>query len=544
MMTCFLFRAVLLVTFLFASLAQLGHAMTVAEARALGAASNVVIGPITLSTVQDITGSGYACAAQDGTGGITLYGTTAQALITSSNFVAGDSITISGSNVFYRGLYELMNIQLVTYHGFVGVPAPLPVDVTDLIDGAPTGLIAQSKLVLLSDVTFVNAGQVFASAVNYPVTRNSITNIVRVQDSADPLVNKLIPYGSVSITGILSQFDSTAPYDGGFQLLPLGIVTPVIPIDPFCYVDMTNLNYGMVYSNQWRTLSFALKNAGTHSNLTVNTIAPAGGDTGVFAVTTLGFPMTLTPGSNVYVYLRYYGAPTGAVHSAVFAVQSNDPSNAVQHVTVNGVVADYPVGQVRINEINNAVPSPYQDEYLEICGPAGTDISGWQLQFYFRNANGTVSNFANHTITNFVLPNDDSGMGYYVMVCSDYSSPKPSWVDDIANFDRFLSAAGVYVASARLLDTNGHQVHFFEYDSDNCSQYGFAWPDDLTYRYDSTSENLSLSLSNDFGFNRTFMSWQVMIKTPGAVNTIPEPAVLFAAAWGMCTLLRRARGRR
>jgi hypothetical protein len=86
-------------------------------------------------------------------------------------------------------------------------------------------------------------------------------------------------------------------------------------------------------------------------------------------------------------------------------------------------------------------------------------------------------------------------------------------------------------------------VHFFEYSSDSCSQYGFGWPDDLTYRYDASTSNKSLSMIG-LGLNRTYLYWNVQDQTPGAVNTIPEPAVLFAAAWGMCTLLRRARGRR
>ncbi|MCX7003324.1 MAG: hypothetical protein NTV22_08635, partial [bacterium] len=302
---------------------------------------------------------------------------------------------------------------------------------------------------------------------------------------------------------------------------------------------LTNVNYGIVYSNQWRTLSFGVRNGGSHSNLILSAFSPVSGDTAAFAVTSTNFPVVLLPGSNTYMYLRFYGGAPGSTHSAIFALQSNDPSNGVQNITVNGVVADYPLSLVRINELNNGVPAPFVDEFLEICGPAGTDITGWNLQFYYKNANGTVTNYANHTITNFVFTDEFDGMGYYAMVCSD-SLPMPPWADDIANFDRFRYASGVYVASIRLLDTNNHQVHFFEYESDSCSDYGFAWPDDITYRYDPTTSNKSLSM---IGINpeRTYLYWNVQDQTPGAANTVPEPVLGLAAAVALHALVRRAR---
>jgi len=533
MTTHSLLRALLIATLFLTSAAMVSQAVTVAAAKNLPNGTYTDIGPVTFSKMK-VSGSAVKYAAQDETGGVLLYGPGMLTIVTNGNFVAGDSVTVYGRKTVYSGLFEFDSISnLVAYHGFVGVPAATSIGVADLQMASSASTNLQNMLCVITNVTFTGAGGVFAPNVVYPLTDGVLTGNTYIA-TGDPLQNKPIPSGPCAITGNYGYFTS------GPQLLPDAIITATVVQDPYLYPDLTNVNYGIVYSNQWRTLSFGVRNGGSYSNLILSGFSPVSGDTNAFAVTSTNFPYVLLPGSNTYLYLRYYGGAPGSTHSAVFSLLSNDPSNRVQNITVNGVVADYPLSLVRINEIDSGVPSPYQDEFLEICGPAGTDITGWQLQFYFKNADGTVSNYANHTITNFVFTDEFDGMGYYAMVCSDYSSPMPPWVDDIADFDRFRYASGIYVASARLLDTNNHQVHFFEYESDSCSDYGFAWPDDITYRYDPSTSNKSLSIIG-LGAERTYLYWNVQDQTPGAANTVPEPVLGLAALWALSALVRRVR---
>ncbi|MCX7001820.1 MAG: hypothetical protein NTV22_00940, partial [bacterium] len=486
--------------------------MSVAEVKALANGTYTELGPITFSKMK-VSGSAVKYAAQDGTGGVLLYGPGILTIVTNGNFVAGDSVTIYGRKTVYSGLFEFDSISnLVAYHGFAGVPAATNIGVADLQMASTASTNLQNMLCVITNVSFNEAGGVFVPNMMHLVTDGILTGNTYIA-SGDPLQNTLIPSGPCAITGNYGYYTS------GPQLLPDSIISAAPMQDPRVSVELNNINYGVVYPGQWRSLSFNVRNNGAHSNLTITAVAPVSGETSAFVVTT-GFPITLPPGSNIYLSICYYGGAHGSTHSAVFALHSNDASNGVQNITVNGVVADYPLSLVRINELNSGVPAPYAEEFLEICGPAGTDITGWKLQFYFKNANGTVSNYANHTITNFVFTDEFDGMGYYAMVCSDYL-PMPPWADDIANFDRFRYASGVYVASIRLLDTNNHQVHFFEYESDSCSDYGFAWPDDITYLYDPSTPNKSLSMIG-LGMERTYLYWDVQDQTPGAANTLVQ----------------------
>ena len=109
------------------------------------------------------------------------------------------------------------------FDGAIGVPAPTLVTVADMQDGSAVAEQQESMLVQLSNVQFSTPGGAFAGSMNYNVTDGVQTAIVRVGASTNSLVGMTIPSGLLNIIGVISQFDSTSPFDGGYQLQLLGV---------------------------------------------------------------------------------------------------------------------------------------------------------------------------------------------------------------------------------------------------------------------------------------------------------------------------------
>jgi len=189
---------------------------------------------MTVSTTNDLTASGYAFCAQDSQDGITLYGTGSAMyplltnLLIGGNVKPGDRIVVAGSNVWFRGLYEIVRTVLVTNLGTGPVPDPAPFTLADMQNGAPFAEDHESMYVTVSGVYFTTAGN-FASGANYTVTDEIYSATLRVQDITDPLVGTPIPTLPCVIDAIMSQYSSNNPgilYTDGYQLLPLR-VTPI-----------------------------------------------------------------------------------------------------------------------------------------------------------------------------------------------------------------------------------------------------------------------------------------------------------------------------
>ncbi len=97
--------------------------------------------------------------------------------------------------------------------------APHDVTLAELQPATASAEQLESVLVRTECVTFVETGT-FAGLTNYTAQAGANTVVVRVATAELDLGGQPIPTGPVRITGIFSQFDSTAPFDGGYQLLP------------------------------------------------------------------------------------------------------------------------------------------------------------------------------------------------------------------------------------------------------------------------------------------------------------------------------------
>jgi phosphatidylserine/phosphatidylglycerophosphate/cardiolipin synthase-like enzyme len=173
----------------------------IAAARAMPEGSTVTIRGIATNGAE----LGIIRYVQDGTAGIAAYGGSM------SGVERGDSVVIVGVTKNYNYLLEIDPVNSVN----AVAPKPLPAPI--VITPGQMKEQNESMLVKMVDVTFANAGGVFAGNTNYNVTANGETAAVRVNNSSN-LVGQIIPASEVTIVGLCSQFSYTNPASG-YQLL-------------------------------------------------------------------------------------------------------------------------------------------------------------------------------------------------------------------------------------------------------------------------------------------------------------------------------------
>lgn len=103
-----------------------------------------------------------------------------------------------------------------------------------------------------------------------------------------------------------------------------------------------------------------------------------------------------------------------------------------------------------INEIHYDNAGADSGEFVEIAGPAGTDLSGWQLLFY----NGSASQLKTYASTYLSgVLGDDTGTGYgfttvYQSGIQNGAPDGLALVDGIGNLVQFISYEGSFTAAA------------------------------------------------------------------------------------------------
>jgi len=156
---------------------------------------------------------------QDETAGIAIYN--------ANNFnwagiQVGDYVRVYGWQGFYAGLTEFVDDPVTGVPDpqvyVIGAPSPVTPLVITPSDFAET---LESQLVKLVNCQFLVGGNFTGgtSGFNYNVVSGGDTFVYRVDESTN-LPGQPIPTGSCDLVGILSQYDSSSPYDAGFQVLP------------------------------------------------------------------------------------------------------------------------------------------------------------------------------------------------------------------------------------------------------------------------------------------------------------------------------------
>jgi hypothetical protein len=142
----------------------------------------------------------------------------------------GDVVQFAGKMDAFNGLSQITagnGEGLLDITGTAAVPAPAELDVQTVT--AADFEEAESTLVKLVNVTFDAADGVAVFAIggsgqDYQINSANPVVIVRVDRDVEATFEasggQLIPEGTGSVTGIVGQYDSAAPFDAGYQLMP------------------------------------------------------------------------------------------------------------------------------------------------------------------------------------------------------------------------------------------------------------------------------------------------------------------------------------
>jgi hypothetical protein len=167
----------------------------------------------------------------------------------------GDLVEVNGYNHNYRGLTEIDSmlgvVPTVTFlSGNHSSPAPVTVTAAQMSkavnDCSPEAY--EARHVRIENLTFQYGGDSLfsggTSGVNYLAWSGTDTVVFRVVP-CDTLVGHLIPAGTVTLNCIVSQFDASSPYCGGYQMVtgnyaPFGAGQCSTPLATTCYRDGTN----------------------------------------------------------------------------------------------------------------------------------------------------------------------------------------------------------------------------------------------------------------------------------------------------------------
>jgi hypothetical protein len=151
---------------------------------------------------------------QDNTAGMAVYGPSF-----STTVEGGDEVIVSGLLQPFAGLTEIVNPVL---HNIVSIGNTVEPHVAGVGEIAGDGVggveIYEGLLVRLNGVTVVGSG-VWAAGTNYPITDGADTTEIRI-DNSTSIVGTPIPAAPFDLIGVVGQYMTSAPYIGGYQVMP------------------------------------------------------------------------------------------------------------------------------------------------------------------------------------------------------------------------------------------------------------------------------------------------------------------------------------
>ncbi|TAK52691.1 MAG: choice-of-anchor D domain-containing protein [Bacteroidetes bacterium] len=150
---------------------------------------------------------------QDNTGGLAIFGSAV-----SANVAIGDEIVVSGLIQPFSGLNELVNPILHSILSTGNAISPLVLTAYQIAnDGAGGVEQYEALLVRVNNVTVAGTGNWVYQ--NYTLTDASGSTQIRI-DNGTNLIGAAIPAGSFDVIAVVSQFQSSSPFIGGYQIQP------------------------------------------------------------------------------------------------------------------------------------------------------------------------------------------------------------------------------------------------------------------------------------------------------------------------------------
>lgn len=156
---------------------------------------------------------------QDATGAMAIFGPTGSPFIGDAT-VIGDEVQVTGVLTQFSGLTEV-NVTSITVLSSGNSVTPL----TILGDGMNEA--TEAYLVSIDDVVFATPGvqTITGSGLNFNATVAGV-HAIQVRVDADAVGGSgntiILPSDPITLTGVVGQFDSSAPHNSGYQLLVRG----------------------------------------------------------------------------------------------------------------------------------------------------------------------------------------------------------------------------------------------------------------------------------------------------------------------------------
>lgn len=152
----------------------------------------------------------------------------------------GDSVTVTGQVAHFNGLTEISNASIVTFHSAGNLAyfnEPVIRTCRQVTDSTFSFVTAredlESQLIRINNVT-VTGGTwpATCTGANTTLTITDATGSTTLFIDKDTAVcGSGNPSGPFDVIGILTQFDTTAPYVSGYQIKPR-FVSDIIPLTP------------------------------------------------------------------------------------------------------------------------------------------------------------------------------------------------------------------------------------------------------------------------------------------------------------------------
>lgn len=177
--------------------------------RSLGWTNITVRGVATAGREFGDSGPGYL---QDATGGIAIFGTRF-----TEKVIPGVALEfeVTGVVSFFNGQTELIPYA-VQRKGVAQSPVPRQVSTNEI---AQNGEFLEGLLVTVVGARINGRFPGAGASANLSIDDGSGSCTLRIDSDTD-IPGNVTPSGAVNITGIVGQFDTSAPYTQGYQLLP------------------------------------------------------------------------------------------------------------------------------------------------------------------------------------------------------------------------------------------------------------------------------------------------------------------------------------
>jgi hypothetical protein len=169
-------------------------------------------------------------------------------------------------------------------------------------------------------------------------------------------------------------------------------------------------------------------------------------------------------------------------------------------------------GTVWINEVNAEealFAAEITNEFIELCGPAQSDIGGWNIQLF-----GSVNElYASYPVQiNTILPNDDSGFGFFVLGYSNVPNVNLAFTHTTEGGSYLKPDGGV-----RILNEFGVEQYALSYGISGSNLHGFVWIGiDPAAMFDDPMLTLTGTGSNYVNFVWTTND----VSSPGGINAL------------------------